>query len=135
MFFSIVVNYFAGLLIEKHADKKKAILIVSVVIDLGLLAFFKYAGFIANNLRVILPFAGIPEISVPLPWISPRFLFRVKNIISPTCCFVNQNVIFTLRVCAICLLLFFPAITLEFRPGPQIIASVLYLFQIKNRQC
>ena len=79
MVFSIVVNYFAGLLIEKHADKKKAILIVSVIIDLGLLAFFKYAGFIANNLRVILPFAGIPEISVPLPIGISFYTFQIMS--------------------------------------------------------
>ena len=63
MLFSILINYIAGILIEKsnsNNKKRKIILIASVVIDLGLLGFFKYAGFITNNLKVVLPFLNIP---------------------------------------------------------------------------
>lgn len=70
MLFSILINYFSGLLIGRvagNAHAKKAVLAVSVIINLGLLGFFKYAGFISDNLQIILPFVNIPIVSVPLP--------------------------------------------------------------------
>ena len=81
MIFSIVINYFAGLLIAKseNGKKKKAILIASVVIDLGMLGFFKYAGFITENLNVILPFANIPAVKVPLPIGISFYTFQIMS--------------------------------------------------------
>ncbi len=79
MLFSIVVNYFAGLLIARTRSQKhkKLILILSVIVDLGILGFFKYAGFITENLNVILPFLHIPEISVPLPIGISFYTFQI----------------------------------------------------------
>lgn len=79
MIFSIVINYFAGLLIAKYNSKKKLILVLSVIIDLGLLAFFKYAGFISNNLKVILPFANIPVLTIPLPIGISFYTFQIMS--------------------------------------------------------
>ncbi|NCB52377.1 MAG: hypothetical protein EOM54_10950 [Clostridia bacterium] len=48
MLFSITVNYVNGILIGKHRDNKKkakSILALNVVINLALLAFFKYFNF------------------------------------------------------------------------------------------
>ena len=55
MLISIVINYIAGLLIAGTESKKnkKLILILSVIIDLGILGFFKYAGFITENLTSV----------------------------------------------------------------------------------
>ncbi len=70
MIVSITVNYVFGLLIEKYRDNRKrakTFLVLSVVISLGLLAVFKYAGFASDILRSIPPFAWAPKISLPLP--------------------------------------------------------------------
>ncbi|MBR0121580.1 MAG: MBOAT family protein [Clostridia bacterium] len=82
MLFSILINYIAGILIEKsnsNNKKRKIILIASVVIDLGLLGFFKYAGFITNNLKVVLPFLNIPLISIPLPIGISFYTFQIMS--------------------------------------------------------
>ncbi len=79
MIFSIVINYLAGLLISKNEKHQKAILIISVIIDLGMLGFFKYAGFITKNLNVILPFANIPAITVPLPIGISFYTFQIMS--------------------------------------------------------
>lgn len=55
--FSTFFDYFNGLLIEKYREKKKItklILINSLVINLGILVFFKYFGFISSNLNYLL---------------------------------------------------------------------------------
>ena len=49
MIFSTLVDYTHGLLIEKWDDRpglRRAVLISSCVINLGLLCFFKYTGFL-----------------------------------------------------------------------------------------
>ena len=79
MVFSIVINYFAGLGIEKKPQKKKLILILSVVIDLGLLAFFKYAGFLSKNLSIVLPFLNIPILDIPLPIGISFYTFQIMS--------------------------------------------------------
>lgn len=82
MVFSIVINYIAGLLIDKQKDnqrRKKTILIISVIIDLGMLAFFKYAGFISENLQIILPFLNIPALEIPLPIGISFYTFQIMS--------------------------------------------------------
>lgn len=81
MLFSIVINYFAGLLIAKTDDdkKKKAVLAASVIIDLGMLGFFKYAGFITENLNVVMPFLNIPLVKVPLPIGISFYTFQIMS--------------------------------------------------------
>ncbi len=70
MLFSTVVDYTCGHFIDKYRTKNKKIaktfLILSVCINLGLLGFFKYAGFITDTLNAI-PFFSLPSIEVPLP--------------------------------------------------------------------
>lgn len=70
MIFSTIVDYTCGYFIDKYrtSNKKvaKGFLIASVCINLGLLGFFKYAGFITDTLNAI-PFFSLPSIQVPLP--------------------------------------------------------------------
>ena len=70
MIFSTVVDYTCGHFIDKYRTSNKKIaktfLITSVVINLSLLGFFKYAGFITDTLNAI-PFFSLPKIEVPLP--------------------------------------------------------------------
>lgn len=54
MIFSSVVDYTNGRLIEKYQDdkfKKRIFLIVSVIINLSLLGFFKYSNFLIGNIN------------------------------------------------------------------------------------
>lgn len=70
MLFSILLNYTAGILIGINREKKaltKLVFILDVILNLGLLAFFKYAGFIGETLNMIVPFLNIPILEVSLP--------------------------------------------------------------------
>ncbi len=55
MTITILLGYVLGLLIERYQGKKisKLFLIISVVIDLGFLAYFKYADFFIKNFNAV----------------------------------------------------------------------------------
>ena len=56
MLISTMIDYFAGLIMNKYEGRKvprTICLIVSVVMNLGLLGVFKYSGFIAENINAI----------------------------------------------------------------------------------
>jgi alginate O-acetyltransferase complex protein AlgI len=55
---TIIVDYFSGILIEKSSSKKKLFLILSLVTNIGILAFFKYYDFFIENINALLSFAG-----------------------------------------------------------------------------
>lgn len=70
MLFSTVVDFTHGLLVEKYADepkKAKRVVLSSMCINLGLLIFFKYSGFILTNLNALFGTSfTIPEIALPI---------------------------------------------------------------------
>ena len=51
MLASVVVNYFVGIGIEKRG---KPALVIGLVFNLGILFVFKYAGFLVENIEVLL---------------------------------------------------------------------------------
>jgi D-alanyl-lipoteichoic acid acyltransferase DltB (MBOAT superfamily) len=66
--FTIVIDYFAGIYIEKAAGKrKKLFLIVSLVANIGVLAIFKYYNFINENFTFLLKGFGLTN---PIPYLS-----------------------------------------------------------------
>lgn len=70
MLFSISLNYTSGILIGINREKKglaRFIFILSVILNLGLLGFFKYAGFIGETLNMVMPFLNIPILEIALP--------------------------------------------------------------------
>ena len=70
MLVSVLINYVSGILIAVNRKKKvlsKVIFIISIVLNLGLLGFFKYVGFIGETLNFVLPFLNIPVLQVALP--------------------------------------------------------------------
>lgn len=70
MLVSIALNYTAGILLGVNRDKKglsKFIFILSVILNLGLLGFFKYIGFIGETLNMVMPFLNIPILEISLP--------------------------------------------------------------------
>ena len=69
MIFSILINYVFGLLMDKHRENKKRLklmLVLSVVIDLGLLSVFKYTDFIITNINSIFN-TGFDLLNIALP--------------------------------------------------------------------
>lgn len=69
MVFNIFFNYIGGWLVDKYradAKKKKRFLILTCVLDIGILAVFKYTGMITETLNM-LPFLNIPELQISLP--------------------------------------------------------------------
>lgn len=70
--FTIVIDYIAGIYLEKtQGEKKKWFLIASLIANIGVLAIFKYYNFLNTNLSVLLHGAGytnpIPYLSILLP--------------------------------------------------------------------
>lgn len=67
--FTIVIDYFAGLYLEKIQEKrqKRIFLIASIVANIGVLAVFKYYNFINFNIGLLLSGAGYKD---PLPYLS-----------------------------------------------------------------
>lgn len=69
MVFNIFFNYIGGFLVDKYRQdkkKKKLFLILTCVLDIGILAVFKYTGMITETLNM-LPFLNIPELQISLP--------------------------------------------------------------------
>ena len=71
MLLTIVVNYLCGNMIyaqRQRGQSGMAVMLVSLIVNLGLLAYFKYAGFIAETLNAFLPQQiHIPIASIALP--------------------------------------------------------------------
>lgn len=70
--FTIVIDYFAGIYLEEtKGAKRKWLLIVSLIANIGVLAVFKYYNFFNDNLTTLLYGAGyqnpIPYLSILLP--------------------------------------------------------------------
>ncbi len=70
--FTIVIDYFAGILLEDTEGKKRKYwLIASLVANIGVLAIFKYYNFLNNNLSEALNAFGyhnsVPNLSILLP--------------------------------------------------------------------
>lgn len=67
--FTIVIDYYAGLAIEKTSNKKKRkrLLILSLVANIGVLAVFKYYNFFISNINPLLGGQGLPYMNILLP--------------------------------------------------------------------
>lgn len=74
LFFTIVIDYFAGIWLEqaRTPKTKKFLLILSLVSNIGILAFFKYYDFLGESLNGILQTAGLRAIVPPLDGLLPH---------------------------------------------------------------
>ena len=67
LFVTIIVDYIAGILIEKESGgRRKLFLIISIVVNLGFLAFFKYYNFFTDNVNELLHLLHISTHPIPL---------------------------------------------------------------------
>lgn len=73
MIFCILANYYFGRLVDPQDDfgrgrfSNKSVLTIMLLFNLGILAIFKYAGFIISNLNLLLKTSlPVPEIALPI---------------------------------------------------------------------
>ena len=68
MLFSTVLDYSCGRLVEKYrgTKKKKIGLILSVIVNLGMLFFFKYTDFLIETINSVFH-SNLPLLNLPLP--------------------------------------------------------------------
>jgi alginate O-acetyltransferase complex protein AlgI len=69
--FIIGIDYGTGLLIERFNSYKKALLILSLLVNIGTLGVFKYYNFFINNLNNALIFWHIDSLFPVLDWALP----------------------------------------------------------------
>ncbi len=64
--FTIGVDYIAGIKIEdSQGSARRRFLVASIIANVGVLAFFKYYGFLTDNLETIVHGFGFPDYHVP----------------------------------------------------------------------
>ena len=81
MVFSSVVDYINGRMIEKYKNNsklKKLFLIISIIINLSLLGFFKYADFLIGNINDLFNIS-IPLLKLGLPIGISFFTFQTMS--------------------------------------------------------
>ena len=78
MLMSILVNYAAGLAMEKWPARKKLILVLTLVLNLGAIGYFKYADFLLRSLNLLLP-EPIPLANVVLPIGISFYTFQILS--------------------------------------------------------
>ena len=66
---SILVNFFAGLLLGKLTGKgwRRFVLVVGICLNLAALGVFKYAGLFVGTLKRFSSFSGLPDVEIALP--------------------------------------------------------------------
>src|SRR5213083_2734686 len=72
LFFTIVVDYIAGIMIENAAGRRrKWFLVMSLVANIGVLAIFKYYNFFVTNINDVISASGsawhLPLLAILLP--------------------------------------------------------------------
>lgn len=66
LFFTIIIDYFAGILLEEtKSGRKKIYLIASLVANIGVLAVFKYFNFFIDNVNTLLQGLNITTHALP----------------------------------------------------------------------
>ena len=77
---SVLLNWIFGLFIERF-NNKKLFLIADLIVNLGLLGYFKYCNFLLNTLDHLLPMINIPRVSISLPIGISFFTFQAMSYI------------------------------------------------------
>lgn len=80
LLFSSLCDWLLSLYIESHREKKgaKIALITSMVVNLGMLGFFKYADFLIENINALLKLS-IPTLGISLPIGISFFTFQTMS--------------------------------------------------------
>ena len=80
MVISILTGYGFGILIEKTTSRKRArlFLVLSILVSLGILGFFKYADFFLHNFNVVTGLS-VPLLSIALPIGISFYTFQILS--------------------------------------------------------
>ena len=78
LIFSCILNYYAGNLIIKYPKKKKILLITNLVINFGLLFYFKYFNFFITNINNLLN-TDLPLLHIIMPIGISFFTFQATS--------------------------------------------------------
>lgn len=81
MLFSIVINYMVGLLIDRFQDKKKFILVIGILINLGMLGYFKYFNFGIDIINRVFTNGPLQSRSIILPIGISFYTFQILSYI------------------------------------------------------
>lgn len=82
LFFTILITYYSAIIIENSTIKKqrKQILIISILLNISILSYFKYFNFLNNNFSIFLDFFAlenrIPLLDIILPVGLSFFIFQ-----------------------------------------------------------
>ena len=78
LIFSCILNYYAGKFILKYPKKKKILLITNLVINFGLLFYFKYFNFFITNINNLLN-TDLPLLQIIMPIGISFFTFQATS--------------------------------------------------------
>ena len=80
----ILANYAGSRVLAagERTSPRRAVLAGLIILDLGVLCVFKYAGFVAQNLNRLLPGAPLPEIHLALPLGISFFTFQLISYVA-----------------------------------------------------
>ena len=77
---SVIINWICGVWMEKWEKGRTVVLVVSVVANLGLLGYFKYANFILNTIDALIPGGNtLPRLNIGLPIGISFFTFQAMS--------------------------------------------------------
>lgn len=82
MISSITINYFFAILIErsnKNSHCKKLLLVLSILLNIGILFVYKYLNFVIYNLMACWPNSGLVQTSFVLPIGISFFTFQARS--------------------------------------------------------
>lgn len=71
----IAINYLAGIGISYFTQHKKAILVLSILLNLSILGFFKYTDFIIENINLVFK-SNLPLLHIALPIGISFYIFQ-----------------------------------------------------------
>ena len=97
IFFSILLNWGFGLLIEYKPKFKKVSLVLCVILNLLLLGYFKYYNFFADNFNAILGGEVVPVKNIALPIGISFFTFQALSYVIDLYrgnCKVQKNILY-----------------------------------------
>jgi len=81
MFFTISFGWLTGIGLERWGEdrvKAKAVLVISVIINMGILGFFKYGNFVVENLNLLTGWR-INSLNLPLPLGISFYTFQTMS--------------------------------------------------------
>lgn len=77
---TIIIDYIAGIWIARtEGPARRWLLILSLISNIGILAFFKYLGFFTENITGVLDWAGLPQLAQSLSALVNRIFVGVLH--------------------------------------------------------